>query len=885
MRKLRSLWMRLRATIGSEHSDRDFADELESILQMHVDDNLRAGMTPEEARRRALIKLGGVDQVQQVVRDRRGLSSLEAFGRDVRYAARTLARAPGFTAVAMIVMAIGIGASVSLFTVIHSVLLRPLPFPHPDRLVAIYSQDAVWSHNTVAPGDFYDWQKASHGYEQMAIWRWTGFNTSASDGQLPEFLNAGTCSWNLFATLGISAVLGRSFTPADDNPGAARTAILSWSLFERRFNHNPAVLGNTVRLNGQLYTVVGVLPNWFRYPNPKIQLWVPWQIEIPREVQWSHYDHIGYVVGRLKEGVRSTAAIQEVSAAQHQIYLRFNGSGPVKQGAIATPLLEDMVGVVKTPLYVLLAAAVCLLFIASLNLSNLLVARSAARRREMAIRTALGSSRLCLVRQQLTESLLICVGGGIAGLLFATVGSHWLTTHWEELPRAYGVHLDSMAVGFALGITAMAGVLAGLLPAISASRGSVLSALQENSRGIGGSASRTSMRKALLTGEVALTVVLLVAAGLLFRSFLRLRGVDLGCTTKNVLTMNYFLRGDKYSKPEQIVNFDTQLLDRVRDLPGVESAGITNVVPGDGYYGDHEFWIPEHPPQPPGEHHFAAYRTADPDYFTTLQIPLVRGRFFSENERLEHDKYMIVNQEFVRQSFPAEDPLGKHLRVEWRTQQGENYEIMGVVGDTSYQIDLSPRPMMWFPILAGIPGNSADSVLVVRSTKDVMSLATPIQKVIASFDPDLPVKNILTMEQIVNESTVNPSFTATLVLSFAGSSLLLATVGLYGVLSYLVTQRTPEIGIRMALGAERERVLRLMLLDGLRPALIGLALGIGASVAVTRLIRSVLYGTSPLDPTVFVLVIVTLLLSSTAACLVPAWRAARINPMHALRAE
>ena len=250
-------------------------------------------------------------------------------------------------------------------------------------------------------------------------------------------------------------------------------------------------------------------------------------------------------------------------------------------------------------------------------------------------------------------------------------------------------------------------------------------------------------------------------------------------------------------------------------------------MPGDGYYGDHEFWVPEHPPQPLGEHHFAAYRTADPDYFSTLQIPLVRGRFFSENERLEHDKYAIVNQEFVRQFFPAEDPIGKHLRVAWRTQQGENYEIIGVVGDTSYQIDRSARPMMWFPILAGIPGNSGDSVLVVRSAKDVMSLATPVQKMIASLDPDLPVKNILTMEQIVGESTANSSFTATLVLSFAGLSLLLAAVGLYGVLSYLVTQRTPEIGIRMALGAERERVLRLMLLDGLRPALVGLVLGNG----------------------------------------------------------
>ena len=751
--------------------------------------------------------------------------------------------------------------------------------------MAIYSQDAVWSHNTVAPGDFYDWQNASHGYEQMAIWRWTGFNMSASDEQFPEFLNAGTCSWNLFSTLGISPVLGRSFTPADDNPGAARTAILSWALFERRFNHSPAILGDTVRLNGQLYTVVGVLPDWFRYPNPKIQLWVPWQTEIPREVQWSHYDHIGYVVGLLKPGIQSTVAIQELSAAQHQIYVRLNGTGPVKHGAVATPLLEDMVGEVKTPLYVLLSAVVCLLLIACLNLSNLLVARSAARRREMAIRTALGSSRLCLIRQQLTESLLICLGGGMVGLLFATVGTHWLTIHWEGLPRAYSVRLDGMAVAFALGITATAGVLAGLLPAISSSGGSVLSALQENSRGIGGSASRTSMRKALLTGEVALTVVLLVAAGLLFRSFLRLRAVDLGCTTRNVLTMNYFLRGDKYSKPEQIVNFETELLEKVRHIPGVERVGLTNVVPGDGYYGDHEFWIAEHPPQPLGEHHFAAYRTADPDYFSTLQIPLVRGRFFSENERLEHDKYAIVNQEFVRQSFPAEDPIGKHLRVGWRTQEGENYEIIGVVGDTSYQIDRSARPMMWFPILAGIPGNSADSVLVIRSAKDVMSLATPIQKVIGSLDPDLPVKNILTMEQIVGESTANSSFTATLVLSFAGLSLLLAAVGLYGVLSYLVTQRTPEIGIRMALGAERERVLRLMLLDGLRPALVGLVFGMAASVAITRLIRSVLYGTSPVDATVFILVILTLLLASTAACLVPAWRAARIDPMRALRSE
>jgi predicted permease len=409
--------------------------------------------------------------------------------------------------------------------------------------------------------------------------------------------------------------------------------------------------------------------------------------------------------------------------------------------------------------------------------------------------------------------------------------------------------------------------------------------LQEGSRGIGGSVGRASLRKALLTAEVGLTVVLLIAAGLLFKSFLRLRAVDLGCTTKNVLTFNYFLRGDQYSKPEQIAGFDTQLLERVRHLPGVQAAGLTNVVPGDGYYGNYEVWIPEHPAEAPGEHHFVAFRTADPGYFSAMGIPILRGRSFSDDERLEHDKFVIINQELVRQYFPGEDPLGKHLRVQWRTPQGENYEIIGVIANTPYEPGKPAVSMMWFPILSGIPGNSGDSVLVVRSGKDVASLALPIQKLIASLDANLPVKNVLTMEQIVGESTANSSFSATLVLSFAGISLLLAAVGLYGVLTYLVTQRTGEIGIRMALGAKRERVLRLVLIDGLRPALLGLVLGIAASVGVTRLIGSVLYGTTPLDASVFLSVIATLLVSATGACLLPAWRAARIDPMCALRAE
>lgn len=481
--------------------------------------------------------------------------------------------------------------------------------------------------------------------------------------------------------------------------------------------------------------------------------------------------------------------------------------------------------------------------------------------------------------------MLICLGGGALGLLLAVAATKWLIRHWTGLPRGYDIHPDGLAVGFAFAITLVAGVLAALLPAVSSTSATVLTALKESSRGIGGSLGRASLRKALLTAEVALTVVLLIAAGLLFKSFLRLRTIDLGCTTNNVLTMTFFLRGDQYSKPEQIVSFDTQLLDKVRHFPGVDAAGLTNVVPGNGYYGDREIWIPEHPPEAPGEHHFVAYRTADPGYFSAIGIPLLRGRFFSNDELLEHDKFVIVNQELVRQYFPGEDPLGKHLRVLWRTPQGETYEIIGVVANTSYQLGRPVRPMMWFPILSGIPANSGDTVLVVRSGTDVTPLALPIQRLIASVDANLPVKEVLTMQQILGESTANSSFSATLVLSFAGFSLLLAAVGLYGVLAYLVTQRTGEIGIRMALGARRERVLRLVLIDGLRPALLGLAIGIAASLAVTRLISSVLYGTSPLDPSVFISVVATLLVSATGACLLPAWRAAQINPMCALRAE
>ena len=867
--------------------DADLERELQSDLALEEEEQRERGLSAKEAHHAALRAFGNPTLIREQTRAVWSWSMIESLLRDLKIGLRTLLRTPGFSLIAVLVMALCIGATTSLFTVVRSVLLKPLPFRDPDQLVMIYehfrdpSMNAQeFNYNSVAAADFYDWQTQTHGFEGMAAWRWWQFNLTGERGELPELVSARGGTWNLFPLLGVQAAMGRTFLESEDRPDGS-AVMLTWSFFERRFGGDPSIVGRQIHLDGKPYTVVGVLPQWFRYPDANVQVWVTFASGVPPAVLQHHDFHFSHVMARLRPDISLASALGQVGAVQYRLHMQ-NLNAPVAEDVVSRTINDDLARDVRKPLQLLMWAVACLLLIGCLNVANLLVARGAARQKEMAIRGALGARRLTLIRAQLAESLLICLAGGVGGVLMSLAATRWLAGAWKDLPSAEGIQVDGVVLGFACALVFATALAAGLLPAVSSTGKAVFAVLQSSSRTAGGNLSSTALRKTLLTIEIAVTVVLLVAAGLLLKTFVHLRATDLGCTTENVLTMSYSQPPQRYDSPAKINAFNETLLQRVRALPGVRAAALVSTFPGTWAGGDDTFTILEHPPLAPGTAlPDAMTRWTDPAYFSALQIPLVRGRVFTSDDRAGRPKTVIISRQLSEQYFPGEDPLGKHLHM--AADEWGDYQVVGVVANTLYQVGQPAKPIMYFPVLNG--GNRKELSLAVTTASDPLAMSLPIQKQIAALDPELPVYDVLTADQIIGQSLVNQSLSATLVLAFALLSLVLASVGLYGVLSYLTTQRTGEIGIRIALGAQREQVLRQMLGDGLRPALYGLVIGLAVSAAAVRLIQSMLYGTRPLDPAIFAAVTATLLAMAVLACLIPAWRASRIDPMQALRIE
>ena len=880
-------FQQLRVQLGTLRRSR--ADsELDAELRFHLDretaENLAAGMNAEEARRAAIHSFGNLGTIREETRSTWSWTSVELFLRDFGAGLRSLSRSPGFTVAAILVIALGLGGNIAIFAVIRSVLLKPLPFHDPSRLIVLY-QGQQSDHAVNLPvdaGSFWEWQRAVNGSAELALVAPTGqYGLSTSGGELPEMIEAGCASWNFFHLLGVQPALGRTFSQFEDSPGAPATVILMDTLWRRRFNADPAVIGSQTWLDGRPYTIIGVMPPWFQYEGKmsggRTQVWVPIQHESAVSLMHTYEDHEFSALGRLAPGITAASVYSQLATVQRQIKAAHPGPA-VRDSVMGHSLLDDAVSDYRTPLLTIFGATGCILLIACLNVGGLFVARAAARRKELALRTALGASRMRLLRERLLESFLLSIGGGLVGMLLASAAISWLVHTRQDMNRADSIHIDPMVAVFAAAAVVVCALLSGLISAWSTKSRSLLGPLQESSRGNSPTRLSTRLRRTLLAAQVGLTVVLLVCAGLLLKSYLRLRTTDIGISSDNVLTMQFNLPGVRYDKPVQKAAFMEDLLRGVRAIPGVEKAGLVTTAPGQGWGGDFLMSIPDHPPGPNASGLDFLVRAADPGYFAAAGILILRGRTFESRERLDHADVVLISQDAANRFFPNEDPLGKHLRIDY---MGKVVEIIGVVGDTRWTVSQPNHPTFYMPLFSGLSA----ATLLVRSRHNVEALSMPIQRVINTMDRDLPVVKVETLRETIGKSTLGSEFNSLLVVGFAVIALILAGAGLYGVLAFLVAQRTSELGVRIALGAQRAQILRLTLLDGLRPALAGLIAGLGGSAAVVTLIRSLLYGIEPYDATVFFSVMTILLAVAALACTIPAWRASRLDPLQALRME
>ncbi|HET9983694.1 MAG TPA: ABC transporter permease [Longimicrobiales bacterium] len=894
---------------GRGRRERELADELAFHLEMATEQNIARGMSAAEARRAALLAFGGVERFKEEARDARGTRLLENFAGDVRYAARGLRRAPGFTAAAVVTLGLGIGANSAIFSAVDAVLLRPPPFPAPGRLVLLWGQrpDAGSPELPISYPNFRDLREATSAFAGVAAW------SSFEDSRLvltgagePEQLRFGVASGDFFDVLGVWPVAGRTFTPADDEARSGPVVLVSEGLWRRRLGGEPGAVGRSLTLDGRPYTVVGVLPASFRFGGDRHapDVWIPLGQDPagtgPRSRQFARGASFLGVVARLRPGVgvgRAQADADAAAARLAERYPHFDREWRIR----VVPLAERAVEGRRPTLLVLLAAVGCVLLIACANVANLLLARGTTRARELALRTALGAGRARIVVQLLTEAGVLALAGGALGLA-AAAGLLRLLGHLDlASPSVFvpyttpttALRVDGRALAFTLALCAATTALAGLWPALHAARGGSASRLADGGRGSDAPAGRRT-RDALVVAEIAVSLVLLAGAGLMLRTLTALRRVDPGFHAEHVLTAEVGLPDGRYADPDRVRAFWGALLERARALPGVRDAGAVQLLPLAGIGPSTDFVLEGGPPPRPGEGPEVRYAVATPGYVGALGIRVLRGRDFDRRDDERAARVALVSESMARHSWPGQDPIGKRvaLSIEALRFRGDGPPILdfpsayrtvvGVVADVRHDaLSREPAPHLYLP-LAQHPAR--EMTVVLRTTGDPAALAAALRRTVASIDPAQPVSDIRGMEDVVAQTVGQPRYRTLLLGLFGAVAALLAAIGLYGVLAYGVARRTREIGVRIALGATSRDVFRLVGADALRLAAAGLALGVAGALAATRMLSGLLFGVRAIDPLTFLAATAGLLAVAAAAAWLPARRAACVDPADALRA-
>ncbi len=872
---LRRFAERILGVIRPGRREAQLDDELRFHVQELAEDNVRAGMTFQEAHREAMAAMGGLEKAREEFRDAGSFRWLQDIARDLRYGLRQLLHAPAFTAVALITLTIGIGMNAAVFSVVNAVLLRPLPYHEAGRLVDFQEADEHGKPSWVSPANLVDYQ-AAPVFEQLAAYSPGEFAFSQSGGAVE--LQACNVSHNMFATLGAAPLLGSDFSPADEGEGV-RAVILSFEFWQKAFAGERAILGTSISLDGKPYVVKGVMPAGFRFPYVEpAEVWAPLQLSTQRDPSFRGARYLN-AVGRLKPGVSVEQARAAARLMARRIKAQAPGASNVASDVVVLGLRDRLVGDAR-PLLLLLTGAVGLvLLIASLNLANLFLSRTITRQKELAIRLAVGAGQSRLLRQLLTESVLLACLGGAAGLLSGAWAARALVTLVPAgFPGMHDLGLDWRVLAFTAAVSLGASLVFGLTPAIPALSIAPNQALKQGTSPAR-AARRNVFRSSIVVAEITLSVVLLAGAGLLVRTFLRLHSVGLGFNPDNVLVAQVSLGTESYKEEARRRDFVQQLLDKVSALPGVVSAGATSNLPLSGTNMVSRFSSPDSPL--PAQTSRTYLRAVSAGYFRTMRVPLLRGRLIEERDGTGAAPVTLINAAMARQFWPGQDPLGRHIVSGFRRSVA--WEIVGIVGDVKYTgLDREAIPEMFVPF-AQLPMGWVR--LAVQAHRDPLQLAEGVRGALRQLDAGLPLQQVQTMSRLVSESIAERRFYMLALALFAAVAVLLAAAGIYGVVSYSVTQRTHEIGVRVALGAGAREVLALVLAQALRLAALGLALGLAAAFALTRLLAALLFGVSPKDPLTFVLISLLLGVVALAAAWLPARRAAGLDPLRALRCE